>query len=289
MKKAIVIDGNSLVYRSYYATWKLVDYYKNKGMQPVNALKLFTLSLLKLLDQKHYDYAFVAFDHQKKTFRNEMMEAYKANRKKTPDDLLSQLPLIKETIESLGIKWMSKQDYEADDLVGSFAKLCANNNCECDVFSSDKDMLQLVGENIKVYLLKTGISELIEYNHENFSQLMFGLQPKQIIDYKAIVGDGSDNFIGIKGVGQKSAINLLLKYKTFEEIYNHLDELSEKQAQLFTECKKNGELCYSIASINTGLFNNMELEIFIKNNIDDQKFRKIIGTYRFSGFDKWIK
>lgn len=280
MKKALVIDGNSLVYRVFWATFKMLDYYKKNNLTPTNATNLFIKAVIKLLYENNYDYAFVAFDHAKHTFRSEMLEAYKANRKPMPDDLRIQLPIIHSFLDTLGIYHQSKEGFEADDLIGSYCKLMNSNDVEVEVFTSDKDMLQLVNDKTHVNLFKTGISETIKYDLNNFGNLYHNLNPSQVIDFKAIVGDGSDNFCGIKGIGPKTAANLLLKYGSFRNIYDNLSQLPEAQAQKFIENKNSGELCYEIATIKCDLFNNTHIQEFVKRSQNPIEFVRLCSNYK---------
>jgi DNA polymerase-1 len=209
MKKALVIDGNSMVYRMFYASLNQLEYYKARNLQPANAIKLFLLVLLKILTQTKYDYALVAFDHQKKTLRHNEFAEYKAGRKPMPEDLFVQLPVLKELIEDLGVHVLSMEGIEADDIIGSYAKKNNKNGVEVDIFSSDKDMLQLVNELTVVNLMKTGISDIRKVSLETFKDNFFGLTPEQVNDFKGIAGDSSDNLMGVKGIGEVSAVNLL--------------------------------------------------------------------------------
>jgi len=280
MKKAMVIDGNSLVYRVYWATFSMLDYYHKNNLTPTNAVNLFIKAVLKLNQTNNYDYVFIAFDHAKHTFRSEMLDQYKANRKPMPEDLFVQLPLINNMLDALGLKHLSKEGFEADDLIGSYCKLMNDNGIQVDVYSSDRDMLQLVNELTSVNLFKTGISELIRYEPSNFGNLFYGLTPKQVVDYKAIVGDGSDNFPGIKGIGPKTACNLLIKFGTFEAIYQNLDNISKVQAQKFIDNRQSGELCYQIATIKKDLFIDDHIEDFVKQQFKFDEFKKLCEEYK---------
>lgn len=290
MQKAMVIDGNSLVYRVFWATFKMLDYYKQHNLVPTNAVNLFVKTIIKLIGENNYDYVFVAFDHAKKTFRSQMLEQYKANRKPMPEDLVTQLPIIKEFLDSLGIYHLSVEGFEADDLIGSYCKLMNENQIKVDVYSSDKDMLQLVNDLTEVNLFKVGISEIVRYETSNFANLFFGLKPCQVVDYKAIVGDGSDNFPGIKGIGPKVACNLLQKYETFANIYNNLSQLSQTQAQKFIDNKQSGQLCYDIATIKTDLFlaKNLNPSEFVKKEICKDKFFSLTDKYKLPSLAKYI-
>ena len=167
-KKAIAIDGNSLMYRCFYATYNQLEYYQKHNLKPMNAFNLFVYSILKLINANHYDYAVIAFDHGKTTFRTEKYEKYKEGRKPMPDGLVSQLEDIKNSAKLMGIIGMELPRYEADDIIGSFANLMNKNNVEVEIYSSDRDMLQLVNNLTKVMMFKYGVSVTDEYNTTNF-------------------------------------------------------------------------------------------------------------------------
>ncbi|XQP55381.1 MAG: 5'-3' exonuclease [Mycoplasmoidaceae bacterium] len=288
MKKAMVVDGNSLIYRVYWATFKMLPYYKEHNLIPTNAVNLFTKAVLTLLQRDQYDYVFVAFDHAKHTFRSEMLDQYKANRKPMPTELFVQLPMVHTFLDAMGIKHQSQEGFEADDLIGSYCKLMNDNQIQVDVFSSDKDMLQLVNELTSVNLFKVGVSETVRYEPSNFPNLYFGLNPNQVVDFKAIVGDGSDNFPGIKGMGPKTAADLLKKYGSFANIYQNLSQLSAAQAQKFIDHKASGELCYKIATIKKDLFTSKQIDEFIRGNFDKQKFIDLANEYKLPSLLKHL-
>ena len=288
MKKAMVIDGNSLIYRVYWATFKMLPYYKEHNLIPTNAVNLFTKAVLTLLQRDQYDYVFVAFDHAKHTFRSEMLDQYKANRKPMPTELFVQLPMVHSFLDVMGIKHLSQEGFEADDLIGSYCKLMNDNQIQVDVFSSDKDMLQLVNELTSVNLFKVGVSETIKYEPSNFANLYFGLQPSQVVDFKAIVGDGSDNFPGIKGMGPKSAAELLKRYGSFANIYQNLSQLSAAQAQKFIDNKASGDLCYQIATIKKDLFNTKQIDEFLKGQFNEQRFIELANQFKLPSLLKHL-
>ncbi len=258
----------------------MLDYYKKNNLQPTNAVNLFVKAVIKLLYEGNYDYCFVAFDHKKITFRNEKLEEYKANRKPMPDDLRSQLPIIHSFLDQLGVTHLSQEGFEADDLIGSYCKLMNQNGIVVEVFSSDKDMLQLVNENTHVNLFKTGISETVKHELSNFANLYNGLKPCQVVDFKAIVGDGSDNFCGIKGIGPKTAAELLIKFGSFQNIYNNISQLPAGQAKKFIDNKASGELCYDIATIRCDLFKEKNIDEFIKKQENAIEFENLAKQYR---------
>jgi DNA polymerase-1 len=267
-KKAIVIDGNSLIYRSYYATLNQLAYYEKHNLPPHNALKLTMLIILKLLTQEQYDYALVAFDHGKKTLRHDTYAEYKAGRKPMPEHLVYQLPLIKQAIEIIGIKQISLEGIEADDIIGWFSGVMNKNNIQVEIFSSDKDLLQLVNERTNVNLFKTGISDIHKVTITNFGEMFHGLSPNQVTDFKGISGDSSDNLSGVSGIGPKTASELIKKFGSLENIYNNLDQLSESQKIKFINNKDNAIMCKQLSTIQSDININLTIDNFIKKPID---------------------
>ena len=232
MKKILLIDGNSLMFRSYYATAYTGNLMKTKDGLYTNALFGFVNMITKLMAEKP-DYVFVAFDAGKQTFRHKEYEDYKGGRKPLPDELREQIPLIKEYLDLINVKRMESLDYEADDLIATVATKFKDLFDEILVITGDRDLLQLVDEKVSVGLTKKGVGELDIHNNENFYEKE-GFNPCQLIDYKGIAGDSSDNLPGVKGVGDKTAIKLLNSYGTLEGIYDHLNELTPKAQELFT-------------------------------------------------------
>lgn len=289
MVKALAIDGNSLLFRCYYATKKMLDYYHKNNLIPTNAIFLMISTIFKLLNNS-YQYVFIAFDAHRKTFRNQIFRNYKMNRGKTPEDLIIQLEWIKKIISTMGIYHAALDNYEADDLIGSFVKKMNDHNITVDIYSSDKDLLQLVTPLTNYHMFKVGLSKTISYTINNFSSLFYGLKPHQVVDFKAIVGDSSDNFSGIKGIGPKTAANLLQKYGSLDEIYHHLNELSPKNQQILSndENKKNCQICYQIAQIKNDLFLSEAVDKFVMRKIDLENFNKIIDYLKIPSLKRHI-
>jgi DNA polymerase-1 len=287
-KKAIVIDGNSLIYRAFYATLGQLEYYKSHNLPPVNALKLVLLIILKLITNEEYTYALLAFDHQKKTLRHDTFADYKAGRKPMPEDLVAQLPLIKEAIKLLGIHTMSLEGIEADDIIGSFTKKMNQDNVDVEIFSSDKDMMQLVNEHTVLNMFKTGISDIKKITLDNFSENFFGLYPQQVPDFKGISGDSSDNLCGVKGIGPQTASMLIRQYGSLEAIYNVLDKLSEGQRNKFISCKDHAFMCKQLSIIDTKVIDNIKIDDFLKKPIDKKAFSELVDKYHFKGFEKYL-
>ena len=225
MKKVILIDGNNLVFRSYYATAYRGSILRNSKGFPTNALYGFINMLNKIIEEEKPHYMMIAFD-KGKTFRHEKYESYKDGRRETPDDLKLQFPVAKEIAKAMGIKCFETDGYEADDIIGTFAKeVDLNKDFISTIISSDKDLLQLISNDNEVKLLKT--NDYIRMDKNTFFDT-YGFEPVHMIDLKAIMGDSSDNIPGVKGIGEKGAIKLIQDYGTLEEVYNHIDEIKGK-------------------------------------------------------------
>ena len=288
-KKAIAIDGNSLMYRCFYATYNQLEYYQKNNLKPLNAFNLFVYSILKLISSNHYDYAIIAFDHGKTTFRTKKYEKYKEGRKPMPIDLVSQLEDIKNSPRLMGIVGMDLLDYEADDIIGSFVKLMNKNNIEVEIYSSDKDMLQLVNNLTKVMLFKSGVSVINEYNISNFKEKFMGLTPEQITDYKGIAGDSSDHIKGIYGIGPKTAVDILLKYHDIENLYEHVNELPEKTKNSLLNNKQQAIECKELATILTNLFDDKNINEFEHTQILYDELYKIADHNNLNHLKKYIQ
>lgn len=289
-KKALLIDGNSLMFRAYYGSINQLDFFIKNNLEPTNAIKTMMLIIFKIVQNNQYDYNVIAFDHKDKNFRKNQFEDYKANRKKTPDSLVSQIEPIKEIMKYFGLNVYCISGIEADDVIGSAAKLLNENNVSCDIYSTDNDMLQLVNENNNVIQFKKGISETITFTWNNFGNLFYDLAPFQIPDFKAISGDNSDNLPGIKGVGPKSTISLLQKFKTLENIYKNIDLIDQKALKSkILEHKEMAFKCKELATILDNYFDSKSIEEFKNKDLDLSKLKQIVKTYNFSGFNKYFK
>lgn len=262
MDKIILLDGNSLSYRAYYAMPAL----KNKKGLYTNSVYGFTLMLEKILEDTKPNYALVAFDKGKETFRHKSYEAYKGTRDKTPTELVEQFGYVRELIESYGIKYEEHFDYEADDIIGTYAKIAEKAGLEVIIVSGDKDLTQLASDNITVYYTKRGVTEIDHYTPE-FINEKYGLTPQQIIDMKGLMGDKSDNIPGIPGVGEKTAIKLLTEYETVENVLENIDNISGKKLkERLTEGKEDAILSKKLATIFT--------DVPVDNKIEDLTFKE---------------
>lgn len=262
MDKIILLDGNSLSYRAFYAMPTL----KNKKGLYTNSVYGFTLMLERILEDTKPKYALVAFDKGKETFRHKSYEAYKGTRDKTPTELVEQFGYVRELIESYGIKYEEHLDYEADDIIGSYAKIAEKAGLEVIIVSGDKDLTQLASDNITVYYTKRGVTE-IDYYTPEFINEKYGLTPQQIVDMKGLMGDKSDNIPGIPGVGEKTAIKLLTEYETVESVLENIDNISGKKLkERLTEGKEDAILSKKLATIFT--------DVPVDNKIEDLTFKE---------------
>ena len=246
MEKIILVDGNNLLFRSYYATAYSGNFMKNSKGFPTNALYGFTNMINKIINEECPTYMIVAFD-KGKTFRHEKYEQYKDGRIEMPDELKVQFPLAKELLTNMGIKYYECDNYEADDIIGTFAKYCdEEEDFIGTIVSSDKDLLQLISHDVDIKLLKQ--KDYIRYNEKSFKEA-YGIEPINIIDLKALMGDSSDNIPGVKGIGEKTALKLLHDYKTLNGVYDNLDKLTPKMREKLENDKDNAYMSYDLATI----------------------------------------
>ncbi|WP_350344385.1 DNA polymerase I [Proteinivorax tanatarense] len=219
MKKLIVIDGNSLIYRAFFALPLL----QTEGGRYTNGVYGFTTMLLKMLEDEKPDYMLVAFDKGKKNFRHDTYKEYKGHRPSTPDELREQFKTVKEMLELMNIKFYEAENYEADDIIGTVCEQAKGQKLKTTVVTGDKDILQLVDESVEVMLTRKGITNTERYDVEKFKEV-YGINPAQFIDIKGLMGDSSDNIPGVPGVGEKTALKFIKKYKDIEGVYENVEE-----------------------------------------------------------------
>lgn len=229
MKKLLIIDANSIINRAYYG----VRYLSAKDGTPTNAIYGFLNTLFKLIDEVSPDYICTAYDLKAPTFRHKMFNEYKAQRKPMPDGLRVQMPISKDILKAMKIKSYELEGFEADDIIGTVSKICDESGIECFIATGDKDDLQLATDKTKVILTvtKSGVNETTYYDDNAVFQ-KYHVTPTEFIDIKALMGDSSDNIPGVAGIGEKTAISLIEKYKSIEYIYDHIDEIDLKGAML---------------------------------------------------------
>ena len=228
-----MIDGNSLAYRAFFALPETMR--TAKGL-PTNALYGFTTMLLKILDDKP-DAMAVAFDMHAPTFRHKEYKEYKGTRDKAPDALITQLGLVRTLVETLGITVFEKEGFEADDIIGTLARQGETGGYNVMIVTGDLDALQLVTDHVKVYTTRKGISDVMIYDIDSVKN-RYGITPEQVVDYKALKGDTSDNIPGVPGIGEKTAVQLIQEYGTLEEILKNVEKISNKRAREALETKK---------------------------------------------------
>lgn len=287
MKKTYIVDGNSLLFRAYYSTAYTGNLMMNKDGIPTNAIYAFHNLLRKIKeDLKEGDHLFVSFDTRKPSFRKQEFEEYKAQRSKAPEELVIQMPIARDLLEAMDIFWYEKEGYEGDDLAGSMAKIAVNKNDEVIIFTSDKDFFQLLdlGKNIKVRFLKKGLSEVIDYTKDNLHSL-FGVNPNQVCDYKGIAGDPSDNYLGIKGVGEKTTLKLLNEFNNIEGIMEQAKkDPSSKVNQKLIEGEKDALFFRKLATIMTDIDLEKEYDKSIYKPYLESKLSSFYLKYQLKQF-----
>ena len=252
MSKITIIDGNSLLFRAYYATaYPGVEIMRNQEGIPTNAIFAFSNMINKIVaGLKDEECIMVAFDHGKQTFRKEQLESYKANRKPAPEELVQQFPIARDFLRALGIYQFEEEGFEGDDIAGTVAKLAEKEGYQVNIYTSDRDFLQLVDDKITVNIIRKGLSDVVAMTPE-VVQETYGFSPLQIIDYKGLRGDASDNLPGIKGIGEKTAVKLIQEYGTFDEIIAHADEIKGKVGEAIKAEQEMGRLSRDLAIIKT--------------------------------------
>ncbi len=248
MKKLLILDANSLINRAFYG----VRFLSSRDGTPTNAIFGFMMTLMKLLDENKPDYICAAFDLKAPTFRHKMYSEYKAQRKPMPEGLVAQMPIAKDILRTMKISILEKEGYEADDIIGTVSKICEENGVECLIATGDKDDLQLASKMTKVLLTvtKSGVTDTDAYDDDKVFE-RYGVTPTEFIDIKALMGDASDNIPGVKGIGEKTAMTLIAKAKSIENLYADIDDWGITPANLkkLKEDKESAFLSKTLATI----------------------------------------
>ena len=254
MKKMIIIDGNSLLFRAFFATFNPnVPLMRAKDGTPTNAIFAFSNMLSKIISGfKGDENLLVVFDTGKKTFRHSELDTYKANRKPVNPELIEQMPIARELLKAMGIFTYELEGFEGDDIAGSAAKLAGKNGYDVTIYTSDKDFLQLIDKKIHINMIKRGLSDVKLMDEEELYK-EYELLPSQIPDFKGLMGDPSDNLKGIPGVGPKTAVKLIKEYGSLENIIENVDKLGGKVANAIKENEESGRLCKHLAMIKTDI------------------------------------
>lgn len=277
MSHLVIIDGHAIAHRAYHSIPPL-----SLNGQPVNALYGFYSMILSSIDQLKPDYLLVCLDSPGPNFRNEEFIGYRAKRKPADHDLISQLPLLSQTLEKTGIPSVSMGGFEADDLIGTLAKKAQKKKFidQITIITGDKDLMQLVNKKVSLFVPVRGLSETKTYRSEDVKEKL-GVLPSQVIDLKALMGDMSDNYPGVTGIGPKTAIDLLDKYQTLDNIYEHLDEIGDSVKEKLIKDKNNAYLSQKLATI----VKNIPLKFKFKSaRLNDEKFHGLLSLFEEYNF-----
>jgi len=284
-KKLIILDGNALVHRAYHALPPL----KSKSGELTNAVYGFLLVFLKAIKDFHPEYIVATFDLPAPSFRHVKYKLYKANRVKAPDELYEQIPKIKKILNDFNVKIFEKAGFEADDLIGTISKTAERKQIypkvETIIVSGDNDVLQLVDKNTKAYILRKGVKDIVLYDEEKVKEKYGGLTPEQLVDYKSLRGDPSDNIPGVFGIGEKTAIELILKFKTLENIYNNLKEIKDTLRKKLEGYKEQAYVSKMLAEIKKDVEIDFDLKDCTWGNYDKGK---VIDDFSYYGFNTLI-
>ncbi len=277
----LLVDGNALVHRGFHA----IPHLSTKGGEVVNGVYGFALLFLKALKELHPEYVVVAFDLPEPTFRDKLYESYKATRMRAPDELYAQIPRVKELVAAFNVPIYEMAGYEADDLVGSLARVAEKKRLQTVILTGDMDTLQLVNDATKVFAPKQGLSETKLYDEAAIKE-RYGLRPDQLVDYKALRGDPSDNIPGVKGIGEKTATDLLQKFGTLEKVYDSLQDKNQKKirprvGEMLEIHRADAFLSQKLAQIVIDLKLDLDLAKAKVANFDEQQVFKLFQILEF--------
>ncbi|WKN28587.1 DNA polymerase I [Apilactobacillus kunkeei] len=284
-KRLLLIDGNSITYKAFFALIKLVDRFTNNEGVHTNAIYGFNNMLNIMLDKVKPTHVLVAFDAGKTTFRTEMYADYKAGRDKAPEELVEQFDYVKELLKNRGIKYYQLDNYEADDIIGTLSKQADGLGFDTTIVTGDNDLTQLCSDKTTVSISNRGVSGVVRYDTDYVKETM-GITPEQIIDWKALKGDSSDNYSGVTGVGDKTSLKLVKQFGSVENLYNHIDEVSGKKLkEHLVEDKDEAFLAKKLARINR--------EAPVEISVDDTEYQgdhidDLIAFYRQMNFRKFL-
>lgn len=283
-KKLIILDGNALVHRAFHALPPLAS----KSGELTNAIYGFLLVLLKAVKDFHPDYVAATFDLPAPSFRHAKYRLYKANRVKAPDELYEQIPKIKGILKDFNIKIFEKEGFEADDLIGTISKTAGKKQIypkvETIIVSGDNDVLQLVDSNTKAYILRKGVKDIVLYDKEKVKEKYGGLSPDQLVDYKSLRGDPSDNIPGVFGIGEKTAIELVKKFGSLENIYAELEsgEIKDSLKKKLTDYKEQAFVSKMLAEIKKDVEIDFDLKDCAWGKYDKSRVIDDFSRYGFN-------
>lgn len=283
-QKLLLIDGNSVAFRAFYALYRQLENFRNPEGLHTNAIYTFKNMLDVVLNNVQPDHVLVAFDAGKTTFRNKMYAYYKGGRQKTPGELSEQLPYVQELLHDLGISTYELENYEADDIIGTFAKIGEKNGFDVTVVTGDKDLTQLASEHTTVMVTKSGVMNLESYTPEHMKEVN-GVTPTEFIDMKALMGDNSDNYPGVTKVGPKKASQLIQEYGSVENLYDHIDDMkASKLKENLLNDKDKALLGKKLATINCDTPVTIGIDDIKRRPVDYQKLRRFYEKMNFRKF-----
>ena len=284
MEELILIDGNSLLFKAFYATSYTGNYMVNRNGIPTNGVYGFARMVDKILDNNP-KYVIVAFDYGKKTFRNELLDTYKAQRKETPEELIPQFSLAREYLTAHNITWYEVEGFEGDDIIGTLVDFGEKNNLKVSVYTGDKDAFQLISPQTTIYRTIKGVTELDIYNEQTLLD-KYGLKPDQIRDFLGLMGDTADNIPGIKGVGEKTALKLLHQYKTIEGLEEHQNELKGKMGEKIRAGMEDALMSKKVATILRDVPLDVDLKKAEYEGYDYDTLKSFYETYDMNSLIK---
>lgn len=267
MNTLLLVDGNAIMHRAYHA----LPPFKTKDGTPTNAVYGFFTMLYRTINDFNPQYITVCFDTPKPTFRKKLFKEYQIHRPKMEEDLGSQFPLVKKLLEEGGIYHEEKPGFEADDVIGAITKSVPKDNIKVLILTGDKDLMQLIDGNVYTITPQIGFSKTKVYDRKEFVA-KYGIQPEQVTDYKALAGDASDNYPGARGIGPKTATNLINKYGTIENLLKNINKLPEKTQNIIKKYEKDILLAKKLAQIAT-----------------DTRVKFVIDNAKFEGFKPGLK
>lgn len=284
MEELILIDGNSLLFKAFYATSYTGNYMVNRNGIPTNGVYGFARMVEKIISTNP-KYVIVAFDYGKKTFRNELLDTYKATRKETPQELVPQFALAREYLTAHNITWYEIEGYEGDDIIGTLVDFGEKNNLKVSVYTGDKDANQLISPQTTIYRTVKGVTELDIYNEQTLLD-KYGLKPDQFRDFLGLMGDSSDNIPGIKGVGEKTALKLLHQYGTIEGLQEHQDEIKGKMGEKIRAGMEDALMSKKVATILRDIPIDVDLEKATYQGYDYETLKSFYEKYDMNSLIK---
>ncbi|RGF00288.1 DNA polymerase I [Catenibacterium sp. AM22-15] len=284
MEELILIDGNSLLFKAFYATSYTGNYMVNRNGIPTNGVYGFARMVEKIISTNP-KYVIVAFDYGTKTFRNELLDTYKATRKETPQELVPQFALAREYLTAHNITWYEVEGYEGDDIIGTLVDFGEKNNLKVSVYTGDKDANQLISPQTTIYRTVKGVTELDIYNEQTLLD-KYGLKPDQFRDFLGLMGDSSDNIPGIKGVGEKTALKLLHQYGTIEGLQEHQDEIKGKMGEKIRAGMEDALMSKKVATILRDIPIDVDLEKATYQGYDYETLKSFYEKYDMNSLIK---